>query len=61
MKKRRWSMALLVMGLTVMTVPIWGAQEQGSTQLPSEPQAMPILKKMSEFLAAAGRFSDEIG
>ena len=57
MKKRRWSLALLVVTLTVMTVPVLGAPEQGSTQTPSELQAMSILKKMSEFLAAAGRFS----
>jgi len=57
MKKRRWYMALLVMALTVMTVPVSGAPEQGSTRSPSELQAMSILKKMSEFLAAAERFS----
>jgi hypothetical protein len=57
MKERRWYMAILVMGLTVMTVPVLGAPEQSSTQSPSELQAMSILKKMSEFLAAAGRFS----
>ena len=56
MKKRRWYMALLAMGLTVMTVPVLAA-EQDSTQSPSELQAMSILKKMSEFLAAAERFS----
>jgi hypothetical protein len=57
MKKRRSYLALLVMGLTAMTVPVLGAPEQGSTQSPSELQAMSILKKMSEFLAGAGRFS----
>ena len=57
MKKKRWYMALLVMVLTVMTVPVRGAPEQGSTQSASELQATSILKKMSEFLAAAGRFS----
>jgi hypothetical protein len=57
MKKRRWYVALFVIGLTVMTVPVLGAPEQGSAQSPSELQAMSILKKMSEFLAAAGRFS----
>jgi hypothetical protein len=57
MKKRRWSLALLVVTLTVMTVPVLSAPEQGSTQSPSELQAMSILKKMSEFLAAAERFS----
>ena len=57
MKKRKWYVALLVMGLMVMTVPVLGAPEQGSTQSPSELQAMSILKKMSEFLAAAERFS----
>ena len=57
MKKRRRSMALLVLGLAVMTVPVLGAPEQGSTQSPSELQARSILKKMTEFLAAAERFS----
>jgi hypothetical protein len=57
MKKRRWYPALLVVTLMVMTVPVLRAQEQGSTQSPSEPEAMPILKKMSNFLAAAGHFS----
>jgi hypothetical protein len=57
MKKRKWYSAILAIGLTVMTVPVIGAPEQGSTQSPSELQAMSILKKMSEFLAAAGRFS----
>ena len=57
MKKRIWWPALLLVPLTVMTVPVLSAQVQGSTQSPSEPQAMTILKKMSGFLAAAGRFS----
>jgi hypothetical protein len=57
MKKRRWQSAVLAIGLTVMTAPVIGAPEQGSTQSPSELKAMSILKKMSEFLAAAGRFS----
>lgn len=57
MKKRRWYPALLVMTLTVMTVPVLSAQEQGSTQPTSDPRAMSILKKMSDFLAGAGRFS----
>jgi hypothetical protein len=57
MKKRRWYLALLVMTLTVMTVPVLSAQEQGSTQPTSDSRAMSILKKMSDFLAGAGRFS----
>jgi len=57
MKKRRWCRALLLVTLTVITIPVLSAQEQGSSQSPSEPEAMPILKKMSNFLAAAGRFS----
>ncbi len=57
MKKRRWYPALPVVTLTVMTVPVLSAEEQGSTQSPSAPEAMPILKKMSNFLAAAERFS----
>jgi hypothetical protein len=55
--KIRWCTALLVVGLTV---PVLSAQEQGSTQSPSELQGMSILKKMTEFLAAAGRFSVSI-
>jgi hypothetical protein len=39
MKKRRWYVALLVTGLTIMTVPVLSAQEQGSTQSPSELRA----------------------
>jgi len=31
-KKRRWYMALLAMGLTVMTAPELAAAEQGTTQ-----------------------------
>jgi len=57
MKKRRWYPALLVMTLTVMTMPVLSAQEQDSTQSTSDPRAMSILKKMSDFLAGAGRFS----
>src|SRR6202022_4271071 len=57
MKKRKWYWAILAIGLTAMTVPVIGAPEQGSAQSPSELKAMSILKKMSEFLAAAGRFS----
>jgi hypothetical protein len=57
MKKRRWYPGLLVMTVTVMTAPVLSAQEQGSTPSPSTSEAMPILKKMSNFLAAAGRFS----
>src|SRR5260370_9988374 len=57
MKKRKWYSAILAIGLTVITVPVIGAPEQGSTQSPSELKALSILKKMSEFLAATGRFS----
>jgi len=57
MKKRRCCPALLVATLTVMTAPVLSAQEQGSTQSPSAPEAMAILKKMSNFLAAAAHFS----
>jgi hypothetical protein len=57
MKKRRWYLASLVVTLTVLTVPVLSDQKQGSTQSPSELQAMPVLKKMSEYLAHAGRFS----
>ena len=57
MKKRRWYLALLVVPLTVMTVPVWSAENQSPAQSPPELQAMPILKNMSEYLAHAGRFS----
>ncbi len=57
MKKGRWYLASLVVTLTVMTVPVLSDQKQGSTQSPSELQAMPILKNMSEYLAHADRFS----
>jgi len=57
MKKRRWYLALLVVTLTVMTVPVLSAENQGSAQSPSELQALPVLKNMSEYLAHAERFS----
>jgi hypothetical protein len=57
MKKRRWYLASLVLTLTVLTVPLLSDQKQGSTQSPSELQAMPVLQNMSEYLAHAGRFS----
>ncbi len=57
MKKRGWCLASLVVTLTAMTVPVLSDQKQGSTQSPSELQAMPVLKNMSEYLAHAGRFS----
>jgi hypothetical protein len=53
-KKRRGRPALL---LAILAVPILSAQGQNPTASPAEPQAMPILKKMSEYLAQAGRFS----
>ncbi len=57
MKKRSWCLASLVVTLTVLTVPVLSDQKQGSTQSPSELQAMPVLKNMSEYLAHAGRLS----
>jgi hypothetical protein len=48
MKKRRWYMALLAMGLTLMTVPILGAPEQNSTPSASEQRAMTILGLLSQ-------------
>src|SRR5258708_22388568 len=57
MKKRRWYLALLVVTLTVMTVPVLSAENQSPAQSPSELQAIPILKNMSEYLAHAERFS----
>jgi hypothetical protein len=57
MKKRRWYPGLLVMTVMVMTAPVLSAEEQSSNPSPAAPEAMPILKKMSNFLAAAGRFS----
>lgn len=53
-KKRRGRPALL---LAILAVPILSAQGQNPTASPAEPEAMPILKKMSEYLAQAGRFS----
>ena len=53
-KKRRGRLALL---LAILAVPILSAQGQNPTASPAEPEAMPILKKMSEYLAQAGRFS----
>src|SRR6266403_1814454 len=57
MKKRSWYLASLMVTLTVMTVPVLSAENQGSKQAASELQAMPILKNMSEYLAHAERFS----
>ena len=57
MKKRRWYLVLLVVTLTVMTVPVLSAENQSPTQSPSELQAMPVLKNMSEYLAHFRRFS----
>ncbi len=57
MKKRSWYLASLMVTLTVMTVPVLSAENQGSKQSASELQAMPILKNMSEYLAHAERFS----
>ena len=54
MKKKRWCLPLL---LVTLTASLWSAQGQDPTESPSEPQAMPILKKMSEYLAQAERFS----
>jgi hypothetical protein len=53
-KKRRGRPALL---LAILAVPILSAQGQNPAASPAEPEAMPILKKMSEYLAQAGRFS----
>jgi hypothetical protein len=46
-----------VMTVTIMKASVLSAQEQSSTPSTPAPEAMPILKKMSNFLAAAGRFS----
>ena len=53
-KKRFGRPALL---LAILAVPILSAQGQNPTASPAEPEAMPILKKMGEYLAQAGRFS----
>jgi hypothetical protein len=53
-KKGRGRPALL---LAILAVPILSAQGQNPTASPSEPEAMPILKKMSEVLAETERFS----
>jgi hypothetical protein len=57
MKERRWHVAILVLGLTIMMVPVLGAQEPNSTPSASEQRAMAVLKNMSEYLARAERFS----
>jgi len=57
MKKRRWYLTSLVVTLTFMTVSVLSDQKQGSTQSPSELQAMSILKNMSEYLAHTERYS----
>jgi hypothetical protein len=57
MKKTGLYLASLMVTQTVLTVPVLSDQKQGSTQSPSELQAMPVLKNMSEYLAHAGRFS----
>ena len=54
MEKGIGRLALL---LATLAVPILSAQGQSPTASPSEPEAMPILKKMSEYLAQARRFS----
>jgi hypothetical protein len=54
MKKKSWCLPLL---LVTLTASLWSAQGQDPTESPSEPQAVPILKKMSEYLAQAERFS----
>src|ERR1700747_984719 len=56
MKERRWHVAILVLGLTIMMVPVLGAQEPNSTPSASEQRAMAVLKNMSEYLARAERF-----
>src|SRR5260370_17601348 len=57
MNKRSWRLPSLLGILMVLTVPVLIDQKQGSTQSPSELQAMPVLKNMSEYLAHAGRLS----
>jgi hypothetical protein len=51
----------LALLLAILTVPLLSAQGQNPaaspSESPSEPEAMPILKKMSEYLAQAERFS----
>jgi hypothetical protein len=54
MQKTKRCLALL---LAVLTAPLFSAHGQAPTESPAEPEAMPILKKMSEYLAQAGRFS----
>jgi hypothetical protein len=58
MKKGTGRLALL---LAILAVPLLSAQGQNPaaspSESPSEPEAMPILKKMSEYLAQAARFS----
>jgi hypothetical protein len=60
MKSKRLYLPLTVLGLMATMVPVLVAQEQNSTPSPSEQQAITILKKMSQFLAKAERFSVNI-
>jgi hypothetical protein len=54
MKKGSGRLALL---LATLAVSMLSAQGQSPTASPPEPEAMPILKKMSEYLAQTERFS----
>jgi hypothetical protein len=54
LKQRKWRLALLLLSLTA---PVLSAQGQSPAASPSGPEAAPLLKKMSEYLAQAERFS----
>src|SRR6266403_2857419 len=54
MKKRKRCLAVLMVILIIPTLSVRG---QSPAESPSEPEAVPILKKMSEYLAQTERFS----
>ena len=54
MKKTTWHLPLL---LAALAVPIFKAPAQNAAETPAEPEAAPILKKCTEYLAKADHFS----
>jgi hypothetical protein len=54
MKKRKRCLAVLMVILIIPTLSVRG---QSPAESPSEPEPLPILKKMSEYLAQTERFS----
>jgi outer membrane lipoprotein-sorting protein len=53
-KKTRWYLPLL---LVTLAAPVLSARAQNAAETPAEADAASILKKMSEYLAQASRFS----